>query len=110
MYKYDIGQLSLSEFGQPVGMRLREDNRWVQKAKTVPLFKFNEQGYIVFEGEEYSPDIFSGVGKIGNKKVKCVDAENQVLFRLGYEHDKNDIHDVRLLCERFNIPIPKEYK
>jgi IS5 family transposase len=36
MYKYDSGQLSLSEFGQPVGMRLREDNRWVQKAKTVP--------------------------------------------------------------------------
>ena len=36
MYKYDNGQLSLSEFGQPVGMRLSEDNRWVKKAKTIP--------------------------------------------------------------------------
>ncbi|MFA7545419.1 MAG: aminoglycoside nucleotidyltransferase, partial [Anaerovoracaceae bacterium] len=32
------------------------------------------------------------------------------LFHLGYEHDENDVHDVRLLCERFNIPIPNEYK
>ena len=74
------------------------------------IFKFNEQGYIVFEGEEYPPDVFSGIGKIGNKVVKCIDAENQVLFHLGYEHDENDVHDVKLLCERFNIPVPNEYK
>ncbi|MDD2285483.1 MAG: aminoglycoside nucleotidyltransferase [Eubacteriales bacterium] len=74
------------------------------------IFKFNRQGYIVFEGEEYPPDVFSGIGKIGNKVVKCIDAENQVLFHLGYEHDENDVHDVKLLCERFNIPVPNEYK
>ena len=67
------------------------------------IFKFNEQGYIVFEGEEYPPNVFSGIGEIGNKEVKCIDAENQVLFHLGYEHDENDIHDVKLLCERFGI-------
>jgi lincosamide nucleotidyltransferase A/C/D/E len=54
--------------------------------------------------------VFSGIGKIGDKAVKCIDAKNQVLFHLGYEHDENDVHDVRLLCERFNIPIPNEYK
>lgn len=42
--------------------------------------------------------------------VRCIDAENQVLFYLGYEHDENDMHDVKLLCERFNIPVPSEYK
>jgi len=36
--------------------------------------------------------------------VKCIDAKNQILFHLGYEHD------VRFLCERFNIPTPNEYK
>ena len=36
MYKYDSGQLSLTEFGQPAGMHLQENNRWVQKAKTIP--------------------------------------------------------------------------
>ncbi|MDY2955795.1 MAG: aminoglycoside nucleotidyltransferase [Enterococcus cecorum] len=74
------------------------------------IFKFNELGYIVFEGEEYPASVFSGVGEIGGKEVRCIDAENQVLFHLGYEHDENDIHDVKLLCERFNIPLPKEYK
>lgn len=74
------------------------------------IFEFNEQGYIVFEGEPYPPSIFSGIGKIGDKVVKSIDAENQVLFHLGYEHDENDIHDVMLLCERFDIPVPEEYK
>lgn len=74
------------------------------------IINFNEQGYIVFEGEAYPPKVFSGIGKIGDKMVRCIDAENQVLFHLGYEHDENDIHDVKLLCERFNIPVPGEYK
>lgn len=74
------------------------------------IFEFNEQGNLVFEGETYSGDVFSGIGKISNKVVKCISAENQVLFHLGYEHDENDVHDIRLLCERFNIPIPNEYK
>ena len=74
------------------------------------VFEFNEQGDLVFEGESYPSNVFSGIGKIGNKVVKCIDAENQVLFHLGYEHDENDVHDVRLLCERFNIPVPSEHK
>ena len=76
----------------------------------INIINFNEQGYIVFEGEAYPPKVFSGIGKIGDKMVRCIDAENQVLFHLGYEHDENDIHDVKLLCERFNIPVPGEYK
>ena len=74
------------------------------------IFKLNEQGYIVFEGKEYPPNVFNGIGEIGNKKVKCIDAENQVLFHLGYEHNENDVHDVKLLCEKFGIPVPGEYK
>ncbi len=74
------------------------------------IFKCNEQRHIVFEGEAYPPKVFSGIGKIGDKVVKCVDAENQVIFHLGYDHNENDVHDVKLLCERFGIPIPDEYK
>lgn len=36
MYKFDDGQISLKEFGQPVGMNLKENNRWVQKAQRIP--------------------------------------------------------------------------
>ncbi len=28
------------------------------------------------------------------------------MLHLGYEHDKNDVHDVMLLCETFQIAIP----
>ncbi len=36
MYRFDNGQISIHEFGQPIGMKLHEDNRWVKKATTIP--------------------------------------------------------------------------
>ena len=33
MYRYSNGQISLSDFHQPMGMQLKEDNRWVKKAQ-----------------------------------------------------------------------------
>ena len=36
MYKFDDGQMNISDFGQPIGMKLREDNRWVKKAQMIP--------------------------------------------------------------------------
>ena len=43
MYKYSNGQISLSDFQQPMGMRLREDNRWVKKAQRIPWKKIEER-------------------------------------------------------------------
>lgn len=74
------------------------------------IFEYNEQGHIVYESEAYPPKVFGGTGKIGDMVVRCVDAENQVIFHLGYDHNENDVHDVKLLCERFNIPVPEQYK
>lgn len=39
MYRYGNGQISLSDFQQPMGMCLREDNRWVKKAQLLPWDK-----------------------------------------------------------------------
>lgn len=39
MYRYGNGQISLSDFQQPMGMCLREDNRWVKKAQLLPWCK-----------------------------------------------------------------------
>ncbi len=36
MYRYSNGQISLSDFNQPVGMNLKESNRWVKKAQMIP--------------------------------------------------------------------------
>ena len=39
MYRYSNGQISLSDLQQPMGMQLREDNRWVKKAQMIPWNK-----------------------------------------------------------------------
>lgn len=35
MYQFDNGQISLEDFGQPVGMDLKNSNRWVKRAQTI---------------------------------------------------------------------------
>ena len=37
MYRYSNGQISIADFKQPVGMNLKESNRWVKKAQMIPL-------------------------------------------------------------------------
>ena len=36
MYKFDNGQISLEDFGQPPGMNLENSHRWVKLAQTIP--------------------------------------------------------------------------
>jgi len=36
VYRFSDNQLKFSDFGQPVGMRMNPDNRWVKKAELIP--------------------------------------------------------------------------
>lgn len=36
MYKFKSKQISFSDFGQPVGMEMNPDNRWIKKADAIP--------------------------------------------------------------------------
>ena len=37
MYKFDRNhQFSLSDFNQPIGLKMNPENRWVKKAETIP--------------------------------------------------------------------------
>ena len=36
MYKFKSKQISFSDFGQPVGMEMNPDNRWINKAAAIP--------------------------------------------------------------------------
>lgn len=36
MYKFGDNQISFSDFGQPVGMKMSAENRWVKKAESIP--------------------------------------------------------------------------
>lgn len=60
-------------------------------------------------GVPYTSEHLSGQGVIGGRRVRCIPPEWLVQFHTGYELDDNDWHDVRLLCERFQIAIPDEY-
>ena len=51
MYRYSNGQISLSDFQQPMGMRLREDNRWVKKAQSIPWDKIEKKYADLFPSE-----------------------------------------------------------
>ena len=42
MYRYSNGQISLADFKQPVGMNLKESNRWVRKAQTIPWLEIEK--------------------------------------------------------------------
>ena len=48
MYRYGDGQISLTDFQQPMGMKLREDNRWVKKAQIIPWRKIEGRSAALF--------------------------------------------------------------
>jgi lincosamide nucleotidyltransferase A/C/D/E len=60
-------------------------------------------------GVPYIGEQLTGRGVIAGCSVRCISPEWLVKFHTGYELDDNDWHDVRLLCERFQIAVPDEY-
>ena len=48
MYRYSNGQISLADFKQPVGMNLKERNRWVKKAQTIPWLEIEKRYAALF--------------------------------------------------------------
>jgi lincosamide nucleotidyltransferase A/C/D/E len=60
-------------------------------------------------GVPYSAEHLTGTGIITGRAVRCIDPASLVRFHTGYEVDERDHHDVRLLCERFGLPLPDDY-
>lgn len=52
MYKMDNGQISIYEFGQPIGMHLREENRWVRKAQRIPWTIIEKRYAALFKNQK----------------------------------------------------------
>ena len=48
MYRYSNGQIGLADFKQPVGMKLKESNRWVKKAQTIPWLEIEKRYAALF--------------------------------------------------------------
>jgi len=73
----------------------------------------DEQGRGVYgppeNGESYPAEALMGKGSVNSRPVDCITAEWLVRFHTGYEVDETDWADVSALCQRFGIPIPREY-
>ena len=65
-------------------------------------YTFDENGNNIF-GVAYEPRHLTGTGVINGYIVKCIPPDVMVEFHTGYEMDDNDYHDVKALCEWFNL-------
>jgi lincosamide nucleotidyltransferase A/C/D/E len=77
---------------------------------------FNQDGSAVqkeagFRGDDayYPAAGFSGSGAVAGHRVACLTPALLVLHHTGYEPAEKDRHNVRLLCERFGIPLPDAF-
>ncbi len=74
------------------------------------VIQLSERGDGVFGDEGvYPAESLRVQGAIGGRQVRCIDAATQVQFHRGYEIRPQDRHDVRLLCDTFNLVPPPEY-
>ncbi len=58
----------------------------------------------------YPADGFRGEGRVDGKPLHCLTPRLLVIHHLGYRPLAKDWHNVRTLCERFEIPIPEPYR
>lgn len=71
----------------------------------VHVFGFDEAGNNTY-GTKYPKDSLTGVGKINGQVVRTIDPVWMVQFHTRYELADTDRHDVKVLCAKFNIPLP----
>jgi lincosamide nucleotidyltransferase A/C/D/E len=60
-------------------------------------------------GDSYPAEALTGKGILGDRTVDCITPEWLVRFHTGYQIDARDWADVSALCERFGIPVPRDY-
>jgi lincosamide nucleotidyltransferase A/C/D/E len=60
-------------------------------------------------GESYPAQALAGKGRVKGRTVDCTTPEWLVGFHTGYQADATHWADVFALCERFDIPVPREY-
>jgi lincosamide nucleotidyltransferase A/C/D/E len=78
--------------------------------------RFDDKGngvYRMENGEDwiYPAEGFTGRGRIGQREVRCLTPDVQMVNHAGgYEPHETDVHDMRLLHERFGTPLLGPYK
>lgn len=80
----------------------------------VHVIVFDEKGNGIYgpkeNGKMFPVGSLTGRGIIDGLTVRCISPKFLVKFHSGYELDADDYHDVSLLCEKFGIPLPEDFK
>lgn len=91
-------------------IQLRDGRRrWIElMVVEVPAPAAGQDGRPTAMRFSYGQDSFT-MGTLDGHAVPCLAAAVQVLFHTGYPPRDSDRHDVRLLTERFGLPVPAAY-
>ena len=97
--------------------QIREDSKWNfvladadAREIDVHAFVFDDRGNVV-EGIEYPLESLTGRGSIEGHSVRCISPQNMVEFLAPWisKWPEKYLADVSALCEKFALPLPKEY-
>jgi lincosamide nucleotidyltransferase A/C/D/E len=64
----------------------------------------------VVDGVVFPAEALAGQGQIAGMAVSCEAAEWAVRWHSGYSPREIDHHDVPLLCQRFGIELPEQFR
>ena len=80
----------------------------------VHVVVFDDEGNGVYgppeEGFSYPAASLLGIGRVEDRRVRCIAAEYLVRFHTGYPLRKRDLEDVAALCQAFGIEEPEEHR
>ncbi len=75
------------------------------------VVRFDEHGHEIPAWNSdfvFPPEAFAGLGIVGSTRVRCLSAETHMRTHTGYVLKESDVHDLRLLHDRFGIDYPDE--
>ncbi|TFU00347.1 aminoglycoside nucleotidyltransferase [Polymorphobacter arshaanensis] len=60
--------------------------------------------------EMYPAGALDGMGELGGMTLRCIAAPFVLQFRNGFDPRVVDHHDVTMLCNRFDLPLPSRFR
>ena len=78
------------------------------KGVDVHAFEYDENGKNIY-GVEYPFGSLTGTGIINGQEVNCTNPKFMFQFKTWYEPKEKDLHDLRVLSEKFGFELPEEY-
>ena len=75
----------------------------------VHTLEFDTKGNNIY-GIEYPKESLTGTGTINGQTVRCISPEWVIKFHANFEPKEKDFKDIKALCDKFGLKLPKNYK